>query len=235
MNAGRRGFPETRWSLVLRAGGESTPATRRAMDELCRAYEAPLRQLACCLRRDPDGVDDLLQGFFLHLVEGKRLGSADSTRGQFRKFLQTALRNYANNVHDAETAQKRGGRARFVDADPDELSSKAPTPDELFDQKWADTVIKRVLERLGDEQARIGKGALFEALRERLADDDGAPLRDVAAALGMSESAVKVALHRLRRHFAELMRAEVAETVARPEDVDAELRDLCASRRRRKK
>jgi len=231
MNAGRRGFPATRWSLVVRAGGESTLASRKAMDELWRAYQDPLRDFARRLCPDPDRLNDLLQGFFLHLLEHNRLGAADSTRGQFRSFLRTALRNYAKNVYDAETAQKRGGGAHYIDMDPDQLSSGAPASDQLYDKEWAHTVIKRALAQLGDEQARNGKAALFEALRQKLADEDGTPYREVAAALGMNEGSVRVALHRLVRRAADFIRAEVAETVARPDDVDVELRELRAALR----
>jgi RNA polymerase sigma-70 factor (ECF subfamily) len=230
MKAGRREFPVTRWSLVLRAAGEPTEASRKALDELCRAYEAPIRALARRREPNPDRLDDLVQGFFLHLLEGSRLGSAAPARGRFRSFLRKVLDNYVINAHKAEVAQKRGGQARFTEAAPDELASKSPSPEQLFNREWAQVVLNRVLARLGDEQARIGKGARFEALRERIVDDDeGGPLRDVAARLQMSEGTARVTLHRLRRRFAKLMREEVAETVARPEDVDDEIRELCAS------
>lgn len=226
-DAGRRGFQETRWSLVLRAGGESTKASREALAELCRAYRAPLLAFARRFEADPDRADDLVQGFFVHLVERNVLHAADPTRGRFRTFLRTSLRHYAINAHHAEAAQKRDGRARFVDVDPDELASGGPSHERLYDRLWARAVLDRALARLGEEQGRSGKGALLEALRERLAGgDDGATLREAAAGLGMSEGAVKVALFRLRRRFADLVRAEVAETVARPEDVEAELREL---------
>jgi RNA polymerase sigma-70 factor (ECF subfamily) len=222
--------------LVLRAGGEHTKASSKALDELCQAYREPLREFARrCRQPDPDRAEDLVQGFFLHLLERNGIGAADPARGQFRKFLQKALINYANNLYNAETAQKRDGRAHFVKTDPDELSSGAPSAEQLCDKMWADKAIKRGLARLREEQVRIGRGALFEALREGLADDDdGPPLREVAAALGMSEGAVKVTRHRLRRRLVELVRAEVSETVAQPEDVDAELRHLRASKRRKK-
>jgi RNA polymerase sigma factor (sigma-70 family) len=230
MDTGRRGFAETRWSLVLRASGEPTAVSREALAELCRAYRAPLRAFARRLEADPDRAEDLVQGFFARLVEGDILGAADRTRGRFRAFLRAALRNHAINAHDAETAQKRGGGARFVDADLDDLASQAPSHDRLYDRLWARSLLDRALARLGDEQARAGKGALLEALRERLAgDDNGTTLREAAARFGMSEGAVKVALFRLRRRLADLVRAEVAETVARPEDVDAELRELRAA------
>lgn len=232
MAEAKRGFEETRWSVVLRAGGAPTEASRSAFAELCRAYRAPLSAFARRLEPDPDRAEDLVQDFFTRLLERDVLAAADPARGRFRSFLRSALRHHAMNAHDAEHAKKRGGGASFVEADLECLVSATPSADRLFDRIWAQALLDRALGRLESEQARAGKGALLEALRDRIAgDDDGTTLREAAAKLGMSEGAVKVALFRLRRRFFDLARAEVAETVARPEDVDAELRDVLAALR----
>lgn len=229
MAAYARGFKTTNWSRVLRARGEATEDVRKALEELYRAYHAPLLAFARRLEADPDRAEDLVQGFFARLVHDRRLfDAADPKRGRFRTFLRAALRHHAINAHDAATAQKRGGGAQFIDADLDAFVSPDPAADALYDRLWARALLDRALARLAEEQARSGKEALFSALRGRLpnSDDDTRPLAAAAAALRMSVGAVKVALLRLRRRFAELVREEVAETVERPEDVDAELREL---------
>lgn len=230
-----RGFQNTRWSLVLRAAGEPGEASRAALDELCRAYRAPLLDFARYLVGDPERAEDLVHGFFAGQIEKLALGksnvvsSADPARGRFRAYLRSALRNYAHNVRKADTSASQGGGAPRADIDPGDLPSHTPLADRLFDQAWARALLDRALSRLAEEHARAGKGALFEALRDRLTEDEGPPLREVAARLGTSEGAVKVALHRLRVRYGDVLRAEVAETVARPGDVDAELRHLLSS------
>jgi RNA polymerase sigma-70 factor (ECF subfamily) len=227
MDERRHGFQETRWSLVLRASGDPTEASRSALELLCRAYRAPLQAFARRIEADPSRAEDLVQDFLAHLMEPGALSAADPARGRFRTFLRSALRYHAINAHHARTAQKRGGGARFVDADPDQLAGSTPSLDRLYDRLWAQAVLDRALARLHDEQAQAGKGAMLDALRDRLEGDAGeTPLRETAARLGMSEGAVKVALFRLRKRFADQVRAEVAETVAQPEDVEAELHEL---------
>jgi RNA polymerase sigma-70 factor (ECF subfamily) len=231
MSTGRRGlFDQTRWSLVKRAGGEPTKESRKALGELCRTYRAPLLAFARSLERDPERAEDLVQGFFAGLVERDVVGAADETRGCFRTFLRVALRNHARNVYRARTAEKRDGNACFVDADLDALASAAPSHDRLYDKLWAQAMLDRVLAQLGDEEARAGRGERFEALRDRLTDDDAAEPQSVTAAkLGINEGNLRAVLSRLRGRHRALVRAEVAETVSRPEDVDAELRNLAAA------
>lgn len=226
MNAGKRRFDETRWTLVVRAGAAPTQDSRKAFAELCRAYDAPLQAFARRLETDSDRAKDLLQGFFESLAEPKALGRVDPARGSFRAFLCRGLRNHAYNVYNYHHAVSHGGKAQH-DGNVDEVASGVPSAEGLCIRLWVRTLLDRALAQLADEQARAGKGALLEALRDRLAsDDDGTTLRETAATLGMSEGAVKVALFRMRRRFFDLARAEVADTVARPEDVDDELRAL---------
>ncbi|HLK36125.1 MAG TPA: sigma-70 family RNA polymerase sigma factor [Polyangiaceae bacterium] len=225
MYARRACLQETRWSLVLRAGGPRTDASRRALAELCSAYRPPLVAWARHFEADPERAEDVVQGFFARLVERDLVSAADPTRGRLRAFLRTALRHYAINVHDAANAQKR--KARLVDAGVDELASGAPSAERLCDRLWSRTLLDRALARLSDEQVRAGKGARFHALQERLVgDDEPRALRDVAADLGVSTGSAKVILFRLRQRFAEIVREEVADTVVDAEDVDAEIRDL---------
>jgi RNA polymerase sigma-70 factor (ECF subfamily) len=224
-----REFQQTQWSLVLRAGAASPDALR----ELCEAYRAPLQAFARRIEPDPERADNVVQGFLARILEQKVVGKADPARGRFRAFLRKALRNYAINVHNAETAEKRGGRASYDEPDFDALASEEPGADRLYDRAWARALLDRALARLRDEQmARPDKGAVFEALCERLeGEDDGATLSEAAERLGKTEGAVKLTLFRLRRRYFDLVRAEVAATVAQPEDVDAELDDLRAALR----
>lgn len=236
VNTARRGFLSTRWSLVLRVRGKPTPASRAALAELCAAYRAPLLTFARRLEADPQRAEDILQGFLANVVEQftqekpSVFSSADPARGRFRSYLCRALRNHAYNARDTATSQKAGGRARRIDADPDELASDDPGVDSMFDRAWARVLTDRAMARLAAGEVKAGRGALFELLRGRLGgDEEGAPLREVGDRLGVAEGTVKRALHDLRKRYGKALRAEVAETVARPEDVDAELRHLLSS------
>jgi RNA polymerase sigma factor (sigma-70 family) len=221
-------FPTTIWTLV--SAGAASPAARR---ELCEAYHQPLLAFARRLEGDPQRADDLVQGFLTSILEQKVVAKADPARGRFRAFLRQALRNYASNVRRAEHAEKRGGKASFVEPAEGELASETLAADLLYDRAWARALLDRALARLRDQRrARPDSWAVFEALSDRLeGDDDGAPLLDVAAKLGMSEVAVKVSLFRLRRRYFDLVRAEVGATVGGPEDVDPELCSLRAALR----
>jgi RNA polymerase sigma factor (sigma-70 family) len=224
MEARGRGFEKTKWSLVLRAGAASPEALR----ELCEAYRAPLQAFARRIEFDPERADDVVQGFLTRILEQKVVDKADPARGSFRSFLRQAMRNYAINVHRAEARW-----ASFDELDSDRHASKALAADRLFDQACARALVDRALARLRAEQRiRADKGAVFEALSERLeGDDDGTTLIEAARKLGKNEGALKVALFRLRRRYFDLVRAEAAPTVEHPEDIDAELRALRAALR----
>lgn len=227
---GRWSATETTWSKVLRAFGEPSQSSCDAMKWLCATYRGPLLAFARSIEPDPDRAEDLLQDFFKSLLEdvaGQRpngFASASKDRGRFRSFLRSAFHNHVRNARKKGRTWKAGGRAEHVDVNSHEVESDAPLSDRLYDRTWGQTLLDRALARLVEEQTRAGKGALFEALRERLTDDDdGAALREVGERLGMKENAVKQSLHRLRIRYGAILRAEVAETVARSEDVNAEL------------
>jgi RNA polymerase sigma-70 factor (ECF subfamily) len=197
------------------------------MEWLCATYRGPLLAFARSIEPDPARADDLLQGFFASLLERPdAFASVSKDRGRFRAFLRTAFHNHARNARKKDLAWKAGGRAAHVDVDTHEVECDAPLSDRLYDRTWGQTLLDRALARLAEEQTRAGKGALFEALRERLTDEDGAALREVGERFGMKENAVKQSLHRLRIRYGAILRAEIAETVARPEDVEAELAHL---------
>jgi RNA polymerase sigma-70 factor (ECF subfamily) len=227
-------FHTTRWSLVL-AGATAPPAERRAaLEDLARTYWYPLYAFA---RRRGAGADEAAehtQGFFALLLERGDLARADPERGRFRAFLLTAFRHHVAHERERERAAKRGGGtaplsldARAADARFRAEPADGLTPERLYERAWVRELLARTFERLRLEQVRIGRELLFARLRPALAVEDDAPrLAAVAAELGMTENAVKVAAHRLRRRFGELLREEVAGTLSDPAEIEAELAAL---------
>ena len=227
---GRTGFLTTRWSVVARAGSGSLEA-RAALESLCGSYWYPLYAYARRRGLDHHGAQDAVQGFFARLLEKRDLASADPTRGRFRSFLLAALSNFLANARDREAAEKRGGHVARISIDEaaaerrfaGELSA-ADAPEKAFDRQWAREVLARALLALESEWTRAGKGELLDRLRPFLVDEaSGEVQARISAELGKSENAVRIALHRLRKRFGELLRLEVAETVADPKDVESEL------------
>ena len=226
-------FEVTRWSMVLRSRGNDQEARRRALADLCEAYWFPLYAFLRQRGRGREDAQDIAQDFFAKLLDGKLLASADPGRGRFRTLLLTALRNMDANAGKAARAEKRGGGGAVfsMDADLAELRWMADpggaVPEEVFDRVWAGTVVRRAGERLREEYAGRGKEELFLALLPRVngaTAPDG--LGEVAKRLSMTEGAVKMALSRVRRHYAAALRAEIAETVGSHGDVEEELRYL---------
>jgi RNA polymerase sigma-70 factor (ECF subfamily) len=230
VNAGR--FPPTRWSLVVAAGDRASSEGREALEALCRACWTPLYAFARRSGSSPADAQDLVQGFFATVLEKGSLAAADPERGRFRTFLIAAFRHHASHERERGRALKRGGGAPVLslDAAVGESGYLAEpsddrTPEALYERRWALTLLERSLDAL--REAYGDRSALFEELRPHLVG--GAPLPALAATaerLGLGEGATRVALHRLRSRFRDVLRAVVAETVADPADVDAELRDL---------
>ena len=222
-------------------GGEAagTAAARRALEELCRAYWFPLYAFARRKGNGPAEAEDLTQRFFVHLLENEGLVSVDRSRGRFRSFLLAAFVNFVADQRDKARAVKRGGGRRVVSLDgmsPDAASAEARyakeltdtmTPERLFERSWAIAVLSQVVQRLKQEYADRGKADLFAALRHNL-DGQAAEQShaEIGVRLGMSEGAVHVQAHRLRRRYRDLLRAEIMQTVDRDELVDEEIRDL---------
>jgi RNA polymerase sigma-70 factor (ECF subfamily) len=228
-------FGQTHWTTVLAAANPDSPGAQEALTTLCRAYWRPLYAFIRRHGHGPHEAQDLTQSFFAHLLERDALRRVNRDQGKFRSFLLGALEYFLLNERDKQRAQRRGGSYEFVSLD--ELSATeagggfdatdAPAPVETFDRHWAWALVRRAMDRLGGDYAASGKRAVFDALQPRLTGETE-PGADAAAAarLGMTEGAVKTALSRLRKRFGELLRAEVAETVERPEDVDDEIRHL---------
>lgn len=228
--AGHR-FHTTQWTLVLAAGDMRDPDCRHALATLCEAYWQPV--YAYVRRRGyrrPD-AEDLTQGFFTRLVEKKSLRAAAPERGRFRSFLLAAIKNYLANEWDRARAEKRGGGKAPLSLDFDDAESRFKleavtwkTPERAFLKQWTRTLLDQVLADLGGEMGRKGQRDRFEVLRGVLTGEDGGiRYQEAATRLEMSEAAVKVAVHRLRKRFGELLRARVADTVASPEEVQDEI------------
>jgi RNA polymerase sigma-70 factor (ECF subfamily) len=183
---------------------------------------------------DPEHARDLTQDFFARALEKGLLAEADPTRGRFRSLLRTVCAHFLANCRDWEHARKRGGGRTVVPIDADGAEGQYTreladglTPERIFDRSWALTLLGRVLDRLAREYDEAGKAATFEALRGVLEGDAAASsYAAVAARLGTTEGAARVAAHRLRRRYGELLRQEIAATLANPDELDDEIRDL---------
>jgi RNA polymerase sigma-70 factor (ECF subfamily) len=225
-------FATTRWSLVVAAQGES-PAAREALAELCRLYWYPLYAYVRRRGHGDDEAQDLTQEFFARLLERDDLAKLDQTRGRFRAFLLAACRHFLSNQRDRAHALKRGGACRqlsldFADADRRYAAepSHEQTPERLFERRWALTLLEHVVQRLRRQYETAGQPALFERLKGSLTGAAADSHAEAAAALGMTEGAVKVAAHRLRTRYRDLLRDEIGQTVEDPAAVDDEIRAL---------
>ena len=220
--------------MVNAAGRRSDPHAAAALEELCQSYWPPLYSYLRRRGYDADAAQDLTQGFFLRLIERCDISTADPARGRFRAFLLTALKRYAINEHERATAVRRGGKqVRFtLDFEHAERTyaleaREQDTPDRVFDRKWAGIAIDRAIQRLRSEGLDEGHAGVTEKLLPYLTHaGDLPPYRDVAADLGISEGAVKVAVHRLRQRFGSMLRLEIGETVLAPDEIEDEMREL---------
>ncbi|AHF93461.1 RNA polymerase sigma-70 factor [Opitutaceae bacterium TAV5] len=240
-------FATTRWTLVLAAGAggaaasssgndEADTTARRALSELCRAYWSPLYAHARRRGLSPVDAEDAVQGFFARLLRLDSIAAVRRERGRFRSFLLGSFNHYLADARDRAHAQRRDARL-LVSLDTASAenafaaaSSSDLSPDRAFDRAWALALLDTVVTRLRDEHAAAGRLALFETLAPFLtARGEAAPFAEIAARLGTSEAAARVAAHRLRQRYRQLLRDEIAQTVARPEDADDELRYLLAA------
>jgi RNA polymerase sigma-70 factor (ECF subfamily) len=240
-SVGAGGSPErfrtTRWSVVLAARDGPSPEARQALRDLCEAYWYPLYAFIRRQGHPAEEARDLTQEFFLRLLEKDFLALVDQSRGKFRSFLMAACKHFLANERDRARAQKRGGGREVLSLDAQAGESRyiaEPTHDltaeRLFERRWALLLLHRVLERLRDEWRRAGKGEQFETLKAFLTGEKPAgQYAEAAAALGATPGAVRVAAHRLRRRYRELLREEIARTVNDPGEVEAEIRDLIAA------
>jgi RNA polymerase sigma factor (sigma-70 family) len=226
-------FATTRWTMV-NAAGRADGHAGEALAELCQIYWPPLYGYLRGRGYDAEQAQDLTQGFFARFLERESVRAADPTRGRFRGFLLTALKRYVINEYKRAASTGRGGQhvhlaLDFEDAERTYLLERRDeeTPERVFDRKWAAITLDRTLQRLRDECDRAGKRAESNALLPYLTDSgDLPPYKAVATELGLTEGAVKVAVHRLRQRFGAILRLEVGETVVEPADVEDEMREL---------
>lgn len=239
---GRREFATTHWSLVAAAkpGGASEPRAREALEELCKAYWYPLYAFVRSRGHSSDEAQDLTQSFFARIIETGGFASADPERGRFRSYLLGAMKHFLANERRRTHARKRGGHVRFIDwdvLDPEARYARAAAqpddPDFVFDREWALETVSKALHTLGDEMVEAGKSEHFDQLRSCLTGQDQLARQDLAARLNLSPDALKVAVHRLRRRYRELLRATIAETVSDEADLDDEMRYLVDVLRRK--
>ena len=222
--------------MLTAARGDERHA-REALARLCHTYWYPLYAFVRRHAYGPEDAQDLTQGFFAHLLEHDALATVDPAKGKFRSFLLASLRHFLADARDRAQAQKRGGGRAPVSLDVAAaerrygLEAAAPdSPDKVFERNWAVTLMEQVLERLRAEQVVADKRAQFELLRDCLMGEPDAPqYADLAAQLGLSQAAVKMAVSRLRGRYRQLLRQEIAHTVSRPEEVEEEIRALFAA------
>ncbi len=231
------GFATTHWTLVAGAAEANEAQRRAALEELCRLYWMPLRRFAERSGASCHDAEDLTQSFFADLLARGAIARADPTRGRFRTFLLAAFKHHVAHEFAKARRQKRGGDRELVALDAlgagvggaAELAD-APEDDRCFDREWALALLDRALGALREEYAAAGKVALFGAIKDALwSGRGGTDYATVAAKMGMTPGALQVAVHRLRRRFAEQLRAEVARTVLAPAEIDGELRHLLAA------
>ncbi len=226
-------FQTTRWSLVLAARSDSTES-RLALDALCRTYRAPVLAYIRGRGYSADEAEDLAQTFFTRFIERAFHAHADPSRGRFRAFLLTALKNFLSDANEAARAAKRGGKVHVGSLNSlarggDNISQlqDAQTPERAFELAWAHSVLQTALDRLRDEAGAAGKSDLFDQLREYLIErPDDVDYARVANDLQLRRNTVAVAVHRLRHRLRALVCDELAHTAADDEDLEQELEEL---------
>ena len=227
-------FVTTRWSVVLAAQDKASPASAAALETLCHAYWYPLYAYVRGTGRSPHDAQDLTQDFFARLLAQDWLRVVLPEKGRFRTFLLVTMKRFLTNEWHRDMAQKRGAGNLPLSLDTAEaehrFAAEPPlAPDELYERRWAMTLLDESLERLQREFARTGREREFNALKEWLtAERGGIPYAQIAAAIGTTEGAARVAVHRLRKQFRHSFRQTIAETVEAAGDVDAEMRYLAA-------
>jgi RNA polymerase sigma factor (sigma-70 family) len=233
-HAQSRRFATTRWSLVLAAGNAASPDAREALAALCETYWAPVHNFIRQTGRSPEDAKDLTQAFFTRVLEKDSFKAARPERGRFRSFLLTAVRYFLANQLDYERAAIRGGGQVAVPIGPragDEHSAYADpssdvTPEAAFERRWALATLDAAMTRLAARCSEEGREPLFRQLKPFLTGDEAASYQAAADALGLAETSVRVAAHRMRRQFGKCLREALAETVDDPADVDQELKFL---------
>ena len=233
--AGRQAvFATTHWSVVLAAGRTDTTRAQSALAKLCSTYWYPLYAYVRRRGYSPHDAQDLTQAFFAHLLERQSFSHADPNRGRFRSFLLGVMNHFLANEWNRAHAQKRGGGATLLPLQWDDAETRYghepadnTTPEQNFERRWAMALLEEVLRRLAEEYHQEGRAELFAELNPCLVGERAThPYAELATRLGVTEGTVKSAVHRMRQRYRQLLRDEIANTVAAPGEVDAELRHL---------
>ena len=222
---------------MISAGGNDTTHARNALEKLCRSYWFPIYAFVRRQGHGPHDAQDLTQEFFARVLGKNYFADADRSKGRFRSFLLASLKHFLANEWDKAKAQKRGGGQILIPIDVAVAETSCGiepadhlTAEIIFERRWALTLLEQVLRRLRAEYTRDGKENLFEQLKPTLTEvSRSVHYAEIATRLGTSEGAVKVAVHRLRQRYREVLRAEIADTVASPGEVEDEIRNLFAA------
>jgi RNA polymerase sigma-70 factor (ECF subfamily) len=226
-------FVTTHWSVIVAAGQRATPQSRSALQELCKTYWFPLYAYARRRGHSKEDAEDLTQSFFAKFLEKNDLGELSAERGRFRAFLLASLKHFLANEWDKSQRQKRGGGAAHLSLDWQtadtqfQVAAKTATPDQQFDREWAEALLAKVIQNLQAEAEAENRAAQFQELKIFLsADKSAVSCSEAAAKLQMEEGAVRVAVHRLRKRYRQLLRREIAQTLNDPGQVDDEIQSL---------
>jgi RNA polymerase sigma-70 factor (ECF subfamily) len=235
-HTGSQVFPSTHWSVVLSATDETSPQARDSLEKLCRTYWYPMYAFVRHRGHSPQDSEDLVQGFFAHLLDKSVLTHVDREKGRFRSFLLACLCNYLNNERTRAQTQRRGAGCVHLPLDTsiaesryaDEVSVPL-TPEQLFDRTWALGVLQRTLESLRSQFGAAGREDLFDAVEGHLTGSKPcSTYGELGARWGMNEPALRMMVTRLRRRYGELVRLEISQTLASADDVEEELQHLLA-------
>lgn len=234
--AGREWFSTTHWSTVLAAGERQSVQSTQALEKLCQTYWYPLYAYVRRRGFESHDAEDLTQEFLARFLAGDYIAKVSPVKGRFRFYLLGALNHFLSDAWDRQRRLKRGGGRRLISLDAEASEGRYQleprderSPDRLFERHWALAVLEQVLSHLGQEYEADGKGRLFQELKQFLTEEEGVSYTAASQKLEMSEGALRMAVHRLRRRYGELFRLEIAHTVARPEDVAEEMRNLRAA------
>jgi RNA polymerase sigma factor (sigma-70 family) len=230
-------FATTHWSVVLAAGKSSSTNQKQALETLCQSYWFPLYAFLRRRGYDNHQAEDFTQAFFAHILEKHSLRTADPKYGKFRSFLLIRIKGFLSDERDRAQAQKRGGGRKilslsFQNAEGQYALEPADqlSPEMLFEKSWALTVLERTMDQLEADMAKKNKQKLFGHLKVYLTTEkDVIPYQDTATELDMTEGAIRVAVHRLRRQYRRLLRDEIAQTVGDKDKIDEEMECLFAA------
>jgi RNA polymerase sigma-70 factor (ECF subfamily) len=230
-------FATTRWTMLASAGGAEERSAEEALETICRAYWFPLYAFVRRQGHTREEAEDLTQSFFADLLERKPWQQLDRERGKFRAFLLAALKHFLSNSREAAGSQKRGGKALHLSLDWQSADSRfdladnsQSSPDQSYDREWGVQLLEQVLDHLREEALAEENTGRFEILKDFLSAGSGEVSYESAAeALGLNPGAARVAVHRLRKRYRQLLREEIARTLADPALVEDELRSLFAA------